>query len=202
MTDKDNTETTSETPTENKTVKTSFCAGAGCNHLPLIVAFIALLLAAFAIISNQSNVSSGALETRLQQLDDRLTGINQRIDSMEIDVASNRENLVKNQLKKLLINIQEISSMAAEETRRQLAQVESLLQDITRPASEEPTAPEVAPAAEQAAPADNSTTAEPEGSGNADNTDIPSVELQAPDNMPGNTETTTPAEAATSGNAL
>ena len=181
MSDKENTTTpdapdTAAPQTETKSSCPS-CAGAGCNHLPLIVAFIALLLAAYAVISNQGNVSSGALDARLQQLDEQLAGMNQRIDSMASDVASNRENLVNTRLRKLLINIQEISSMAAEETRDRLAQVESLLQDITNPATEPAT-----PEAEQTAPeTDSGTSAGATDEHQPDSTDIPSVELQVPD---------------------
>jgi len=200
MSDKENTAIPTDTPDTESATKSDCpsCAGKGCSHLPLIVAFIALLLAAFAVISNQGNVSSGTLDSRLQQLDEKLADINQRIDSMETDVASNRENLVKNQLKKLLINIQEISSIAAEETRDQLAQVTSLLQEITQPATDEPGTPEVTPEAEQeVTPADNGT-ATPTDNGAGDSSDIPSVELQMPDSS----DSATPAEALPGDNAL
>jgi len=125
-------------------------------HTSLYLSVVALMLAAYAAYSAATSTAPVDGEARLESLEYSVQNMNEQIIALGKDVESNRDNLIQNQLKKALLNIQEISGLAKEETKATIAEIEQILQKLTSPieASEEE--------AEAAQPAAVEHDAEPE----------------------------------------
>ncbi|WP_176957165.1 hypothetical protein [Mariprofundus sp. KV] len=103
-------------------------------HTSLYISIIALLLALYAAIAAGTSTAPANGEARLASLESSVQLLGDQVVALSKDVESNRENLVQNQLKKALLNIQEISGMAREETKATIAEIEKILHDLTSPA--------------------------------------------------------------------
>ena len=108
-------------------------------HTSLYLSVVALMLAAYAAYSAATSTAPVDGEARLESLEYSVQNMNEQIIALGKDVESNRDNLIQNQLKKALLNIQEISGLAKEETKATIAEIEQILQKLTSPieASEE-----------------------------------------------------------------
>ena len=132
MAENSNEEIITETVEEKKE---SCSAHSACKpHTSLYISIIALLLAAYAAIAAGTSTAPTNGEARLAGLESSVQILGEQVIALSKDVESNRENLVQNQLKKALLNIQEISGMAREETKATIAEIEKILHDLTSPA--------------------------------------------------------------------
>jgi len=142
MSDKSDEEIVMETMANEE--QKSCSTGKPCKpHTSLYLSVIAILLAAYAAISAGTSVAPANTEERLDSLDNNIRIMSKQIAALSKDVESNRENLVQNQLKKALLNLQEIGGLAKEETKATIAEIETILHNLTSPAET------AAPATEQ-----------------------------------------------------
>jgi len=175
----------SETGTSNHAEQASHCHRGGCckPHTSLYISVAALALAGYAAF----NVSSGhtsAVETQMNQLDSKLSGINLQLEALSQEVQSNRDNLVQNKLKKALENIRDISGIAEAGSKEAISKVETMLQDLTTlgekliaPAATEPAV------AEQPTPeATNTAPATPAVKPTAPESTVPELPIITDDN--------------------
>lgn len=131
MTENYQEEITTESAEENKGACSRHSA---CKpHTSLYISIIALLLALYAAIAAGTSTAPTNGEARLTGLESSVQLLGDQVVALSKDVESNRENLVQNQLKKALLNIQEISGMAREETKATIAEIEKILHDLTSP---------------------------------------------------------------------
>ncbi len=136
----------------------SQCGSCCKPHTSLIIAIIALILAGYATFAASKGHDNTAIETHLGNLDSQISGINDRITTLDEDVKSNRENLIQTKLKKALQNVQDIGDLAGEGTKAAIHEVENMLKtltsisdQLTNPSATEPTAPAtIEPATEPA----------------------------------------------------
>ncbi|ATX78825.1 hypothetical protein Ga0123461_0373 [Mariprofundus aestuarium] len=185
MSDKSNEEKVAETTEAVETEKSqkSCSSSSLCGpHTSFYLSVIAIVLAAYAAVSvGQTPVPANA-EARLSGLESSIQGLNDQVASLGKDVESNRDNLIQNQLKKALLNIQEVSGLAKEETKATIAEVEKILSALTSPV--EPEAPvsesEAAPAEEPAAEAAPEATSEAPAEAAPVEADAPAAEVEAP----------------------
>jgi hypothetical protein len=106
--------------------------GACCKpHTSLYISVAALALAGYAAFSVNSSSDNSAMQTQVDTIDSKLSGINQQMEALSEEVQHNRDNLVQNKLKKALENIRDISGLAEEGSKAAISKVESMLQDLT-----------------------------------------------------------------------
>lgn len=161
MTENYQEEITTESAEENKGACSRHSA---CKpHTSLYISITALLLALYAAIAAGTSTAPSNGEARLTGLESSVQLLGDQVVALSKDVESNRENLVQNQLKKALLNIQEISGMAREETKATIAEIEKILHALTSPseapANTETSLPATAPEAPVEAPAAEEPTA-------------------------------------------
>ncbi|TLS65560.1 hypothetical protein FEF65_12800 [Mariprofundus erugo] len=127
----------------------SSCAGSSCcsPHTTLLVAVMALLLAGYATFAATSKSGNSAVEARLSQLENQAMETSGRIDTLNKEVASNRDSLVQTKLKKALQDIQEAGDLAGSSTKEAIADAAKILLSLTSPAE-----PAVTPATSEAKP--------------------------------------------------
>jgi len=159
MSDESNPEITTETVEDKKPCNThNLCKP----HTSLYLSVIAVLLAAYAAITAGTSTAPTNGEARLAGLESSVQILGDQVVALSKDVESNRENLIQNQLKKALLNIQEISGMAREETKATIAEIEKILHDLTSPAEAPASEAEVLqPTTETEAPAEEPVVVEP-----------------------------------------
>ena len=143
---------------------------------------IAIVLAAYAAISVGKDPVPTNAEARLSGLESSIQGLNEQVASLGNDVESNRDNLIQNQLKKALLNIQEVSGLAKEETKATIAEVEKILSALTSAAEPEApvSEPEAAPVEEPAAEAAPEASIEAPSESAPVVTEAPAAEVEAP----------------------
>jgi len=209
--------TSSDTSTtsnaDQATTPPSQChSGACCKpHTSLYISVAALALAGYAAFSVNSSSDNSAMQTQVDTIDSKLSGINQQMEALSEEVQHNRDNLVQNKLKKALENIRDISGLAEEGSKAAISKVESMLQDLTTlgealiaptqeeaPLSTEQTTPATTmtqPATEESTPAataaDKTVTTQP-----APTKDTPAAESNAPIASPAASKPTKPTPKA------
>ena len=103
------------------------------NSLPLVLSGIAVLLAALALIANQM----GQPEPRMDPLDavnSKLGQIEARIGDMESQLTSDKLDVVNMQLKRILLDLEQLSAVADDATRQKIDQAYGLLKSLSGPA--------------------------------------------------------------------
>lgn len=103
----------------------------GSSHLPLLLSVVALLLAAYAAITAGAHKNVTHLETKLSELDNRISNNSNQLAALSADVQQNRDSLVQARLKEVLLSIQEIGDMADASTRNSIAEAEKILLSLT-----------------------------------------------------------------------
>jgi len=179
-TEKTSSDTSTTSNADQSTTTPSNChSGACCKpHTSLYISIAALALAGYAAFNVSSNHDNSAIQTEMNNLESKLSGINQQMETLSQAVQDNRDNLVQNKLKKALENIRDISGIAEEGSKAAISKVESMLQHLTtmgeqliaptpnvptqtEPTSVEPSTPEAAIASPQPeTPPTEPTTAE------------------------------------------
>jgi len=104
------------------------------NSLSLVLSGIAVLLAALALIANQM----GQPEPRMDPLDavnSKLGQIEARIGDMESQLTSDKLDVVNMQLKKILLDLEQLSAVADDATRQKIDQAYGLLKSLSGPAA-------------------------------------------------------------------
>jgi len=103
------------------------------NSLPLVLSGIAVLLAALALIANQM----GQPEPRMDPLDalnSKLGQIEARLGDMESQLTSDKLDVVNMKLKKILLDLEQLSAVADDATRQKIDQAYGLLKALSGPA--------------------------------------------------------------------
>jgi len=134
---------------------------------PLLLSGLAVLLAVIALVASLQ----GKGENRLaDNIANRLQTLEARMSHTEAMIATDKQSLMQAELKKLLFNIQKLSSLSDTETKAKISEVEGILQQLTvghatkvkarvDPGSVKQEAP---PSRETAAPVGKTNSAEPE----------------------------------------
>jgi len=135
-------------------------------HLPLFISVIAILLAGYSVITSYSNAPLKSTDTasRLHRLDAEIANlgitinsINSQLSELGQDVQSNRDNLIQSRLKKLLLNIQEIATIAGSETQSKIMEIEDLVKGMTTSGQAPPEAPQESKSVDPSAGTPSST---------------------------------------------
>jgi len=153
------------------------------SSIPTLVSSLALLLAVFALAATL--ISSKNMGTR-QPLDDikgQLSAMESRVNHVEALIATDKHGLVQAELKKMLLNLHELSRLGDDATRSEISKVEAILLRLSTPATkvkaqvdlkstEQPvtpnepetstTAPPAPESTETSVPQDSQTTSTPE----------------------------------------
>ena len=104
------------------------------SSLPLVLSGIAVLLAALALIANQM----GQPEPRMDPLDavnSKLGQIEARIGDMESQLTNDKLDVVNMRLKRILLDLEQLSTVADDATRSKINQAYQLLEPLTGPAT-------------------------------------------------------------------
>jgi len=197
MSDDSNPEIVTESTEDKKTCGThSACKP----HTSLYLSVIALLLSAYAAFTAANSAAPTDGEARLESLEYSVQNMDEQIIALSKDVESNRDNLIQNQLKKALLNIQEISGLAKEETKATIAEVEKTLHALTSPTAASEATGEEAPQTEASVPVtatDEEIAPATETTPESDQTERPTTETVVDEVIETVTETTDATEPST-----
>jgi len=133
MPDTDSTEKTAEQ--EQKTQPPVTPKPTRTSSIPILLSSLALLLAVFALAATL--ISNKNMGTR-QPLDDikaELSAMGSRVNHVESLIATDKRGLVQNELKKMLLNLHELSRLGDDETKAEIARVEAILLRLSTPAT-------------------------------------------------------------------
>ncbi len=138
----------------------------GAPIFPMLLSGLAVLLAVIALVASLQ----GKGENRLaDNTANRLQALETRISHMEAMIATDRQSLMQAELKKLLFNIQKLSSLSDAETKAKISEIEGILSQLTvAPATKVRVRVDLesikqeTPSGEAAAPAGKRKSAEPE----------------------------------------
>ena len=181
------------------------------NSLPLILSGIAVLLAALALIANLMGNQTPRVDP-LQAVNSKLGQIEARIGDVETQLTSDKLDGVNMQLKRIMLELDQLSSIADDATRSKIRQAYQLLKPLSEPATrvkaevdvqstvmpENQTQPEEPAAIPAAVPEDAKTAPEPAASEAAVNTAEPAPAKPATEGASA-TEPAPPADAGDSG---
>ena len=128
--------TTNEAENNNSPeVKTEIEKNGGNNNvLPMILSGLAVLIAALALIANQMGQPTSRIDP-LEAMNSKLGQIEARIGDMELQVVNDKMDGVQIQLKRILLDLEQLSSVADDATRSKIDQAFHLLQPLTMPAT-------------------------------------------------------------------
>jgi len=129
MSDNDNTQdnSTVEDTKQHNDQKGSCCKP----HASLYISVIALILAVYAVFNVNNSPDNSAITAHMTSIDERVTNINNQLESLSSEMQSNRDNLVQNKLKKALESVRDISNIAEEGKKSAISEVEKILQTLT-----------------------------------------------------------------------
>lgn len=103
------------------------------NPLPLILSGLAVLLAALALIANQMGQPAQNINP-LETVNSKLGQIEARIGDMESQLTNDKLDVVNMQLKRILLNLEQLSAVADDVTRQKIDQAYRLLKPLSEPA--------------------------------------------------------------------
>ncbi|OIQ02824.1 MAG: hypothetical protein COS82_00635 [Zetaproteobacteria bacterium CG06_land_8_20_14_3_00_59_53] len=153
------------------------------NSLPLVLSGIAVLIAALALIANQMGQPAPRIDP-FEAMNNKLGQIEARIGDMESQLTSDKLDGVSMQLKRILLELEQLSMMADETTRSKIEQARQLLQPLSEPATSvkaEVDAQSTLAPENQTAPDEPAVTDEPAASDAAPVTEPEAPAVSAPD---------------------
>jgi len=101
------------------------------SSMPLFLASLALLLAAFSLTATLISSKNMGAHQPLDNIRGKLSTIEKRVDQMETSIAANRRDLVQAELKKMLLALRELSQLGDNETVSEIAKAEAILQQLS-----------------------------------------------------------------------
>jgi len=143
-----------------------------------------LLLAVFALAATLISSNMGTRQP-LDDIKGQLSAMESRVNHMEALMATDKHGLVQAELKKMLLNLHELSRLSDDATRSEISKVEMILLRLSTPATSVKARVDLK-STEQPAPSD-----EPEAS-----TMVPSVPESAKISVPHDSQTTSTPEQA------
>lgn len=125
----------------------------GNQQMTTILAVVAVLMAGYAVVTTSSNVGLSLLESKLDNIESKVSSNSNQLASLNEDVQKNRSSLVQARLREVLLSIQEIKGMSDAGTREAVSEAENILLSLT---------PDAAPPAEAEQPIAAEESVEPE----------------------------------------
>ncbi len=196
--------------------------GRNNNLLPMVLSGLAVLIAALALIANQMGQPASNADP-FEAMNSKLGQIEARIGDVESQVISDKMDGVQIQLKRILLDLEQLATVADDATRSKIDQAYHLLKPLSMPATavkaevdmQSTTAPEnqsqleeaFAPApAEEAAPPTPPVVAPEATSGAMEEPAMPTSEPAAgeatlPETVPSSDLPSEPAPAGEAGQA-
>lgn len=104
------------------------------NSLPLVLSGIAVLIAALALIANQMAQPAPRIDP-FDAVNNKLGQIEARIGDMESQLTIDKLDGASMQLKRILLDLEQLSQIADETTRSSIDQAYQLLKPLSDPAS-------------------------------------------------------------------
>ena len=106
------------------------------SSMPVILASLALLLAAFALaVTLNSNKDMGVRQPpgdiQAGDIQGKLSTMERRVDQMEASMATNKRDLVQAKLKNMLLNLRELSYLGDNKTMAEIAKAEAILRRLS-----------------------------------------------------------------------
>jgi len=128
--------TTNEAENNNSPeVKTEIEKNGGNNNvLAMVLSGLAVLIAALALIANQMGQPASRVDP-LEAMNSKLGQIEARIGDMELQVVSDKMDGVQIQLKRILLDLEQLAAVADDTTRSKIDQAHQLLKPLTMPAT-------------------------------------------------------------------
>ena len=104
------------------------------SFLPLILSGLAVLIAVLALIANQMGQTAPRTD-QFEAMNSKLGQIEARIGDVESQVTSDRMDGVQMKLKRILLDLEQLSSLADDATRSKIDQAYHLLKPLSTPAT-------------------------------------------------------------------
>ena len=105
------------------------------SSIPVLLSSLALLLAALALAATLISNRNMDAQQSTDNIKNKLSSIENRVDHMEALMATDKHSLVKAQLKKTLLNLHELSRLADKETKSEISRAETILLRLSTPAT-------------------------------------------------------------------
>ncbi|MDQ6972250.1 MAG: hypothetical protein Q9M30_06340 [Mariprofundaceae bacterium] len=105
------------------------------NTLPLVLSAIAVVLAALALIAGQIDRRAEHINP-MQAVNSKLGQIEARIGDVETQIRNDKMDVVEIQLKKMLLELKQLSAIADETTRTKLERAYQALKPLSSPATQ------------------------------------------------------------------
>jgi len=135
--EKDTTEPASAQgkPTEQPATPGKPRQGGGLhNTLPLVFSGIAVLIAALALVANQMSKPAPGIDP-VQLVNSKLGQIEARIGDMELQLNNDKLSGVQMQLKRIMLELEQLSRLADKPTRNKIDEAYNLLKQLSGPAT-------------------------------------------------------------------
>lgn len=104
------------------------------NTLPLVLSGIAVLIAALALIANQMSRPAPGIDP-VQLVNSKLGQIEARIGDMESQLNNDKLSGVQMQLKRIMLELEQLSRLADDSTRSKINEAYNLLKPLSEPAT-------------------------------------------------------------------
>jgi len=104
------------------------------NTLPLVLSAFAVVLAALALIAGQIDRRAEHIDP-MQAVNSKLGQIEARIGDVEARIRNDKMDVVEIQLKKMLLDLKQLSAIADEATRNKLERAYQALKPLSSPAT-------------------------------------------------------------------
>ncbi len=133
MPDTDSTEKTAEQ--EQKAQPPATQKPARASSVPILLSSLALLLAVFALAATLIGSKNMGVRQPLDDIKAELSAMESRVDHVESLIATDKRGLVQSELKKMLLNLHELSRLGDDETKAEIARAEAILLRLSTPAT-------------------------------------------------------------------
>ncbi|MDQ6959116.1 MAG: hypothetical protein Q9M24_08425 [Mariprofundaceae bacterium] len=133
MPDADNVKKT--TKQEQKTQPSATPKPTRASSVPILLSSLALLLAVFALAATLISSKNMGARQPLDDIKAELSAMGSRVNHVESLIATDKHGLVQNELKKMLLNLHELSRLGDDETRAEIAKIEAILLRLSTPAT-------------------------------------------------------------------
>jgi len=103
------------------------------SSMAILLSSLALLLAAFALAATLISNKNMGTRQPLTDIQGKLNTIENRVDKVEASMATNKRDMVQAELKKMLLNLREMSQLGDNETKSEISKAEAILKRLSSP---------------------------------------------------------------------
>jgi len=103
------------------------------SSIPVLLSILALLLAAFALSVALTGNKNMVARQPLDDIKEELTAMRNRVNHMEALMATDKRELVQTELKRMLLNLHELSRLGDNKTRSEISKAEAVLLRLSTP---------------------------------------------------------------------